>query len=482
MGLFFDNFRLADFFDICFIAIICYVFSAWVRQRHAQGVGIAIVVLVVLYAAAHATGMYLTLSLFRIGLTVLVVSLVIVFQQDIRHAIDSLASYRPFAHQFSQMPSRVVDTVTEAVVLLARERSGALIVLRGSQSLDRHIRGGFPADAVLTLPLLHSIFDKHSQGHDGAAVVKRDIVEKFGAHLPLSSDLQEVGARGTRHTAALGLAERSDALVIVVSEETGSISIAENAKLEKVDSTAALRERLNAFSSRTTRGDPDGKGIVLRDLGWKGAAFFLAVGLWFAFVFETDSAYRTFLGIPVQVRDLASRQQVEGITPQAVSLTLAGPERALDEVDADKLLVIIHGRELRPGTTEVLVTDEHLQLPLGVTVDQSNRPTVRVNVQQYRKAKSRIRPKTTGNLRVPLEMESIKCEPSEIELKVPLDLPDVPPVETEPIDLTRIKESAEFEVGLRIPAGVTSVDAKPKVNVKVRVRPRDPANKQPSQN
>ena len=105
-----------------------------------------------------------------------------------------------------------------------------MIVLQGNDPLERHINGGTNLDGIVSEPLLESLFDPHSIGHDGAVIIDGNRVTKFGCHLPLSMNTSKYENIGLRHTAALGLAERSDAICIVVSEERGTISLAYHGK------------------------------------------------------------------------------------------------------------------------------------------------------------------------------------------------------------------------------------------------------------
>ena len=130
---------------------------------------------------------------------------------------------------------------------LAEDKVGALVVLKGSDDLARHLQGGIELRGLVSKPLLDSIFDPHSAGHDGAVVIEDGQVERFSAHLPISKNRKEIGSRGTRHAAALGLSERCDALLVVVSEERGVVSVAEGGKLKAITSPAELKGRLEGF-------------------------------------------------------------------------------------------------------------------------------------------------------------------------------------------------------------------------------------------
>jgi len=243
--------------------------------------------------------------------------MVIIFQEDLRRFFERLAMWGVMKKRwYSVSPHKEIDLVTLAVTNLARKRFGALIVLKGNDPLDRHLKGGIPLEGKLSEPLLESIFDPHSVGHDGAVVIEDGQIVKFGCHLPLSSNTKEIGNLGLRHTAALGLAERSDALCIVVSEERGAITVAREGSLKKLDNTDQLKNILEHFhKERSPRVE---KKTLLHWVGenpWERAiALLLACGLWLTFGYQTGSIRRDFV-VPIEYRNLASDWIIEEPKP-----------------------------------------------------------------------------------------------------------------------------------------------------------------------
>ena len=231
-----EHLHVADVVDVLIIALLIYVVLKWLGRRASHASVLAGVSVALLYVAARYFDLYLTRLLFQVGLPALLAGLVIVFQHDLKRGFERLSAWRPFQADLpSAELSRMIDVLIESAQSLAERKIGALIVLQGREPLERHTRGGVAVHAELSIPLLHSIFHPKSMGHDGAVVIAERRIERLGVHLPLSSNLEEVGNSGTRHTAALGLAERCDALVLVVSEERGSISVAEQGRLDAVE-------------------------------------------------------------------------------------------------------------------------------------------------------------------------------------------------------------------------------------------------------
>ena len=174
-----------------------------------------------------------------------------------------------------------METLARTLGDLARARTGALVVIRGKDAIARHLDGGEDVEGRLSEPLLKSIFDPHSIGHDGAVVIDGHLIDKLGCHLPLSKNLEKLPRSGTRHAAALGLSERSDALCLVVSEERGTISVARRGNLQVVATPADLLEVLAAFYDEIAPRAGTGflKGFFRRNYREKAVSLALAVTL-----------------------------------------------------------------------------------------------------------------------------------------------------------------------------------------------------------
>jgi uncharacterized protein (TIGR00159 family) len=224
--------RIADAVDVVVVAVIVYFGIIWFQRSRSRLVMSGLGTLAVLYFAAGLLEMHLTLALFQAGLTVAVVALVVIFQEEIRRAFERVALASRFrAESVPAVLDAAVDTVVEAAASFANSRTGALIVFRGREPLERHLERGVVLNGQISLSLLHSIFDASSEGHDGALIIENGLATRFGVHLPLAAEAKSQQRSGTRHSAALGLTERSDALVVVVSEERGVISVAEDGVL-----------------------------------------------------------------------------------------------------------------------------------------------------------------------------------------------------------------------------------------------------------
>lgn len=175
-------------------------------------------------------------------LPISVIAFLVVFQNELRRGLTRMGQSRMFKIFLKE--EKLVDEIVKAATVLAKKRIGALIAVEREMGLKAFAESGVPVDAVVSFELLSTIFMPQTPLHDGGVILRGSRIESAGCLFPLSQNQQISKLLGTRHRAALGLAEESDAVVVVVSEETGVISIAERGELVQEVSADALRERL----------------------------------------------------------------------------------------------------------------------------------------------------------------------------------------------------------------------------------------------
>ena len=274
----------------------------------------------------------LTTWIFQGFFAALVVVLVVVFQDDLRRLFEQIATLSLRRKAPRPDPSSV-GTLTRGLCDLAAKRCGALVVLPGRESIERHfLQHGVPLDAEISEELLDSLFDPGSAGHDGALVMQNNRVKEFGVHLPLSENRDELKGGGTRHAAALGLAERSDALCLVVSEERGTIGIAARGQLEILGGPPTkpgdLRDKIQDHLEHT------GTEVKERRIEWSWLgrrlmegllSLALALGAWLVFVPVEEAV----LQVRVDVENVPEGYALTDVSPQEVEVEVAGPRLAM---------------------------------------------------------------------------------------------------------------------------------------------------------
>ncbi len=343
-----NQFRFADAVDIAIVAVLLYLLFVWLRDRASRSLGIATVLLIGVFLLARSLDLYLTMMAFQYGLIGLLLVFLIVFQQDIRHGFERMTSAAWFrSSETTRASDQATSVILESLVEMAKQRIGALIVFPGREPLERHVRGGVTVGAELSTPLLLSIFHPKSPGHDGAVLIKDSRIHTLGLHLPLTAHLDQLGGGGTRHAAALGLADCCDALVLVVSEERGCISVAQNGQLKTLQEQEVAEALRVYFGSNVTKQRSPAKHRV-QNLVTPLAALCAATVLWFSFAFHTDTIQRTFV-VPIEYRNLPEPWVIDEPKATHAEVTLSGSEPAFSLLDPTTMAVSLEFGDVNGG-------------------------------------------------------------------------------------------------------------------------------------
>lgn len=234
--------------DVLLVALIFYSILRLFRGTQAVSLlrGLLVVALVALLAASRLTAFN---WLMRNSYPVILVAIPVIFQPELRRALERLGRTAPLLGRGGRETAaqRVMHEVMLAVETLSRERTGALIVLEGETGLEEFLESGQRVDAQVSARLLTTIFFPGTPLHDGAVIVRGDRVVAAACVLPLTARALPDGTLGTRHRAAVGITEQCDALAVVVSEESGIISVARNGRIARRLDAQRLRRILQAF-------------------------------------------------------------------------------------------------------------------------------------------------------------------------------------------------------------------------------------------
>jgi diadenylate cyclase len=237
-----------DLVDIVVVSVLIYELLKLIRGTRAVQMALGGGVLVALFYGSRWGHLETVNWLIRNLVGYLVFAVIVLFQSDIRRALAHLGR-APFFRYFAK-PESAEESIEELVVaagLLSAQRIGAIIALERQIGLRNYIEGGIPLDAMLTYDLLLSIFQPSSPLHDGAVIVQDDRVAAAACFLPLTINPKLSKELGSRHRAAIGLTEENDSVAIVVSEETGSISVVADGDIERGFDSDGLRARLRSL-------------------------------------------------------------------------------------------------------------------------------------------------------------------------------------------------------------------------------------------
>jgi len=238
--------RWQDIADIGIVAFITYRLILLIRGTRAIQMIAGLGVLTIVYFGARELGLMTLYWLLGTILSSIFLIIIIVFQRDIRRALIQMGQASPFG-QSSEETYLAIDEIIKATSYLSKKKIGALIVLERETGLREYIEAGTIIDAELSSALLISIFHTSSPLHDGAVFIKDGRIFSAGCVLPLTKNPYISKHLGTRHRAAIGISEETDALAIVVSEETKEISIVQHGAISTNMGEKALRNRLDAI-------------------------------------------------------------------------------------------------------------------------------------------------------------------------------------------------------------------------------------------
>jgi len=382
-----ESIRLVEIVDLAVVWALVWAGIAWVRATPARPALIGLGILVAGYLAVRQLGLVLTTWILQGFAAVATLIAVVVFQQDLRRMFEQIAAVGLRRRMLVAGPD-TVDTLVRAIANLAENRRGALIVIPGREPLEGHVDGGIALDGKISEPLLLSLFDPHSAGHDGAVLLRGSRASRFAAHLPLSTDHAQLGSRGTRHAAALGLAERCDAMCIAVSEERGTVSVARDGVIQTLakpnEVAAPIRDFLDNLSPREGRR----RARVWSALAhWREGVLALPVAalLWFlavpgATVIEDERM------VAVTVGGIPADYQVEYVDPPSVALTLSGRRIDLFLLAPEAVEVRVNAVLVELGRRSFVLTPDNVRHPEGIEVRSIQPDSVKISLREKDRA------------------------------------------------------------------------------------------------
>lgn len=238
----FINLSLTDIIDILLVAFILYFGYRWIKDSSAFNIFIAIVLMVIFKLIVDSLGMKMMSSLMGTVIDVGVLALIIIFQPEIRHFLTRIgARSRLFAIKDKHLADKDITEIVEACMAMSKEKTGALIVFPHTTPMEGVlIDSGDNIDALVHRRLIMNLFFKNSPLHDGAMIISEGRIVSARCTLPMTKRTDIPPHYGTRHKAAIGMSEESDATVLVVSEETGTISIVRDGKINSVQGVNEL--------------------------------------------------------------------------------------------------------------------------------------------------------------------------------------------------------------------------------------------------
>ena len=470
---FLASIRWQDVIDILLNSYIPFRLYVLFRGTYVFRVLAGIALLWIFQRIAVFFGLILT-SWAMQGITaVAALIIIIVFRNEIRNVLQAKnlkAILWSFPHKTLHTP---IEIIVESVNALSRQHSGALIVIPGKENLQDVIQGGIPWRGLVSKEMIMSIFWHDNPVHDGAAIIQGDRVSEVGVILPLSHRNDLPSHYGTRHRAALGLAETTDALIIVVSEETGNVVVAKNSDIIAIPDNAELvrilQERVGVAKEE--------KGYLRKEKLEISIAALVSVlfitGMWFSFSRGMDTLIT--LEIPVEYTKRDTVMEIVDTSINAVRLDLGGSGTLIKSIRPEQVQVRLDLSNAVVGRNTFSITRENITLPPGVFLKKVTPSVVEAILDENVKKELPVQVDWIGKLPEHLMLSDIKIYPDKIEITGgKLILGNISTIYTEKVRLDNIKETGSTMVNLALnPASLKiATGSKDKIKVAYVVKPK----------
>lgn len=479
LSSFLSGMRWQDVIDITLNSYILFRLYILFRGTTVFRIITGIVALWCFQRVAFAFGLIVTSWVLQSFTAVAAFIIIIVFRNEIRSVLQAKnlkAILWGFSNETSDTPIRIV---VDSVFYLAEKGCGALIVLPGKEDLRDFVRGGIPWHGVLSREMLTTIFWHDNPVHDGAVIIKGNQVTRVGVILPLSERENVMPLYndafpsyfGTRHRAAAGLAEATDALVIVVSEERHDISVARGSEViqirDKDELTGIIREHSGVHARETGFRTRKRLEITAAAL----ASFLFITGVWFSFSQGLDTMIT--LDVPVEYMNRAPGMEILDTSVNTISLDLSGSGTLIKSLQPDQIHVKLDLAGAVAGRNTFTITRENITLPPGVFLKKVHPPAVVATLDFLTKKKLPVQVDWVGKLPDHLTISDVHVDPSEVTVIGGRNILNrISTIYTEKVNVDNITRSGTLTVKLALnPASLKiDSDSQNRVNLRYRVR------------
>lgn len=462
--------RIQDLADILIMTFLLYQLYSWFRKTRAMQVLLGMGVVTLIYFATRFLDLYMTSWILQELGTVLIILIIVVFQAEIRQALYRFSLLRNFFDPRENEQQSHFQQIAETLFRFAEKRTGALLVFKRSESLADLMLNGVRLDCEITPQILEAIFADGTPLHDGAALIREGRIALASCHLPLSSTPDIPQYYGTRHRAALGLSERTDAIVVVVSEERGEVLLAEAGEFLKLGSpaelVAALEQRVSPVREKT--------GMtwlqkLFSNLLPKTALLLIVTAFWA--LITSRQGQITTVTAPVRLQGVSDelvlvRSYPEEVDVQLKSFSSLTPAPAKLDISAN---IDLSG--VREGQATVRIKNSDFSLPSGMVVSSVTPSSIKVVTEKKVRKTVPVRVLLKGTLAAGLGGYEVISDPETVGVEGPAgQVSRVESVATEEIDAGRLARDKEYRKNLLLPTKkVTLLNDEP---VLIKVVPR----------
>ena len=472
--LFLSTIRWQDVVDISVNSYILFRFYVLFRGTNVFQVLVGMTVLWFLQRIAVSLGLIVTSWVVQGIVAVGAIIIIVVFRNEIRRVLQAKNLKSILWGLSYKTATTPTEIITDTVFQMAARRCGALIVFPGKEDLSGLVQGGTPWKGLITKEMIASIFWPENPVHDGAAIVQGDQITFVGTILPLSERDDLPSRYGTRHRAALGLAEASDAMVIVVSEERGDVLIAKGNRLREIKQKQTLE---NNIREHVGTGAIDKKAARKEGLEIASAAMLsilFITGIWFSVSRGQDTLVS--LDIPIDYINRAAGTEIVDTSVKSVSLVLSGSGALVKSITPDQVGVRLDLSKTTVGRNTFTITSDNVSLPPGIVLREVTPSEIDVLIDETITKKLPVQIDWVGKLSDNLILVDSVVNPAQVEVSGSKRiLEDIVTIYTEKVLLDELSGEGEISANLVLsPASLKIASgSKDKVTIQYLIRERE---------
>ena len=349
---------------------------------------------------------------------VAVIALIVIFQPELRKVFEKVVSLQK--KKTVSVDDGIIDMVALSLWQMAKQKRGAIIVYPGKEPVLEQLSGGHRLSAEPSLALIMSIFDPNSPGHDGAMIIEDNKLASFGVRLPISQTSRLTEDYGTRHHAAMGLAEQTDALVLVVSEERGVVSAFKDRAMKPLGSVAEISTVIRNHNNEKGFLDMELQSLLHRRiLVPVGVSLAIAVVFWSTLVTVNRQVIEKVFPMSLEYISPAQNLMLVNEKTAQLRVNIAGPKSEIDNFVMSQPTATVDLSKMVKGKQTILITGDNLRLPPSLTFLGSEPAKIEVNLADMVKRTIPIVPQLVGKLPANLKLKKVQVIPDQVAVLLP---------------------------------------------------------------
>ena len=425
-----------DALDIFVISFLIHRLFLLFRGTTALQILLGLLLLWLCHTIAQASGLVLTSWFFQGLGAIAVLVIVVVFRNEIRDVVIQTSPARLFLGRPYQPGTIDLPEVERAVFMMAKNKTGAMLVFQQRDRLSEHLSEGIPLQGKWSPEIMASIFAKESPLHDGAAIIQGDRIKLVGTYLPLTKKEGLPREYGTRHRAAIGLSEMTDVVVVVISEERGEVSVVHRGEVERIPEppqlqmvlTRLLLKSYTAVKPRTRVRE------LLIQAGGLLLTFLIVSASWSIYSGKQFSLINVTTA--VDFRNIPESLELRRSSAERVEVQITGKRRLVSALKPEQVVTFLDLSEIKTGFHRIVLNRDNVELPLGLEVVRITPAAIRLEMEKRVEREIAVEPNIVGSPPAGYLIERIRLRPGSVRVSGPLSTIDsMLSLKTEPISV-----------------------------------------------